>query len=65
MCEMPTPKPLRAPNAPEEPIRLSPDQISPLRQAEAEIDAGEGLSMQELRAHFDAKRATWTQSKNA
>ena len=65
MREMPTPKPLRAPIDPEEPIRLSPDQISRVRQAEAEIDAGEGVSLQELRAHFVAKRTAWMQSKNA
>ncbi len=65
MCEMPTPKPLQAPIDPEEPIRLSPVQISKIRQAEAELDGGMGLSVEELRAHFDAKKAAWTQSSNA
>jgi hypothetical protein len=47
------------------PIRLSTEQVSRVRQAEAEIDAGEGLSMKELREHFAAKTAAWMQDRNA
>lgn len=65
MREIPIPKPLQTLVEAEGPIRLSQDQICKIQQAEAELDAGMGLSVEELRAHFDAKKAAWTQSKNA
>ncbi|AIE86132.1 hypothetical protein OP10G_2764 [Fimbriimonas ginsengisoli Gsoil 348] len=41
------------------PIRLTPDQVAIIAQAESDIDAGKGLSIEEVRAELAAHRQKW------
>lgn len=41
------------------PIRLTPEQVAVIAQAEADIDAGLGLSLEDVRAELAAHRLTW------
>jgi len=39
------------------PIRLTPEQVAKITQAEAEIDAGEFFTSEEVRAYFGQKKS--------
>jgi hypothetical protein len=46
------------------PIKLSKDQAEIIARAEAEIDAGNFLTAQQVREHFTQKKAAWTQDSS-
>jgi len=41
------------------PIILTPEQVALITQAEADIDAGKGLTMEQVRAELAANRVAW------
>ncbi|RYZ72200.1 MAG: hypothetical protein EOP09_03555 [Proteobacteria bacterium] len=42
--------------------KATPELIATLRQADADIDAGKGLTMEQVRANLAANRTEWLQN---
>jgi hypothetical protein len=40
-------------------VELTPEQIAIIARAEADIDAGNGLTMEQVRAELEANRLAW------
>jgi hypothetical protein len=43
----------------DEPLRLSPEQVAIIRQSQAEIKAGKGLTMEQVETRLATKKAEW------
>jgi len=41
------------------PLRLTPEQIAIIAQAEADMDAGKGMSLEEVKKELAANRRSW------
>jgi predicted transcriptional regulator len=43
----------------DEPVRLTAEQVAIIRQSQAEIKAGKGMSLEEVKADLQAHRKEW------